>query len=73
MAEGDLAHGDEAYHAAFAVNKQWTMRRHNKYEDSLCYLMAFAHNCPFSHYKKGKIFTREQLLELKPHHIHNWL
>ena len=37
------------------------------------HLMAFAHSCDFPRYPKGTVFTREQLLELKPQHIHDWL
>ena len=72
-AEGNLRRVDEAYHNAFTNNEQWTMPRNSKYEDTLCYLMAFAHNRDFPRYKKGTTFSREELLELKPHHIHNWL
>ena len=52
-AEGDLAQLDATFHAAFAIDEQWTMPRNNTYENSLCYLMAFVHNCDFPRYKKA--------------------
>ena len=72
-AEDDLAQVDESFHAAFAVDEQWVIPRHPTYEDPLCFMMAFAHNRNFPRYPKGSKFTREQLLQLQPQHIHNWL
>ena len=71
--DGDLMQVDKAFHAAFAVNEHWTMPRNDKYEDTLCFCMAFAHNRDFPRYKKGTIFSRKMLEELKPQHIRNWL
>ena len=71
--DGDLMQVDEAFHAAFAVNEYSTMPRNDKYEDLLCYCMAFAHNHNFPWYKKGTIFSRKMLEQLKPQHTRNWL
>ena len=71
--EAEVAMVDVAYHAAFEVSEEWSMPRHNTYEHSLCNFMAFAHNRDFVRYKKGTIFSRAQLLEIKPQHVHNWL
>jgi len=35
--------------------------------------MAFVHNQPFERYPKGTIFSQEQLLQIKPEHVYNWL
>ena len=64
---------DEAFHATFAVNEHWIMPRNAKYEDSLCYCMSFTYNRDFPLYKKGTIFSRQMLDQLKPQHIRNWL
>ena len=73
VAEGELAQVDAGYHAAIEIDDAWSMPRHSAYENALCDLMAFAHNRNFRRYVKGTIFNREQLLQLKPQHIHNWL
>ena len=49
------------------------MPRNAKYGDLLCYWMTFAHNRDLPRYTKVPPFWRQQLLQLKPHHIHNWL
>ena len=36
-------------------------------------MMAFCHDRNFTYYPKGTKFTRDQLLQLQPQHIHNWL
>jgi hypothetical protein len=59
--------------AAFNVDVSWSMPRHPKYESPLCYLMAFAHNRDFPRYPKDTVFTRAQLLQLQPQHIHDFL
>ena len=73
VAEGELAQVDAGHHAAYQIDNEWSMARHSSYENSLCNLMAFAHNRDFRRYPKGRTFSREQLLQLKPQHIHNWL
>ena len=73
MAEGELAQLDTAHHAAFEVGNAWSIPRNTTYKHSLCNLMAFAHNLSFTCYLKGTIFMREQLLQLKPQHVHNWM
>ena len=37
------------------------------------FFMAFSHNRNFICYPKGTIFSREQLLQIKPQHVYNWL
>ena len=50
------------------------MPRHQKYEANLRSLMSFVHRLPKeSPYLKGKTFLKEQLLELRPEHIRDWL
>ena len=70
MAKDELAQVDTAHHAVFEVGNTWSMPRNNTYEHTLCDLMAFAHNRDFTRYPKGTIFTREQLLQFKPQHVH---
>ena len=72
-AEDAVAQVATAAHAAFEVNEVWTMPRHPTYEHPLCRFMAFVHNRPFERYTKGSTFTKEQLLQIKPEHVHNWL
>ena len=60
-----------APHASFAVNDVWIMPRHPTYEHPLCRFMAFVHDRPFERYTKGTTFSREQLLQIKPEHVHN--
>ena len=57
---------------AFSVDSNWCMPRSKKYEKYLLTLMQFVHGRE-SPYQKGTTFTRDQLLELKPEHIHQWL
>jgi hypothetical protein len=73
VAEGELAQVDAHFHAAFEVVNAWTIPRNVTYEHSLCNLMAYAHNREFARYPKGTLFTREQLLQLKPQHLRNWM
>jgi hypothetical protein len=73
VAEGELAQVNATFHAAFEVGNAWSMPRNTTYEHSLCDLMAFAHHRNFTRYPKNTIFTREQLLQLKPQHVHNWM
>ena len=73
VAEGELAQVDAGHHAAYQIDNAWSMARHTSYENNLCDLMAFAHNRDFRRYSKGTTFNRDQLLQLKPQHIHNWL
>ena len=54
--DGDLMQVDDSFHAAFAVNEHWTMPRNDKYEYTLCFCMAFAHNRDFPWYKKVPSF-----------------
>jgi hypothetical protein len=57
---------------AFAVSDLWSMPRNEKYEHHLCHFMGFVHGRS-SRYPKGTTFTRSQLLELQPRHVHDWL
>ena len=49
------------------------MPRHNGCEGPLCHLIAHAYGREFPWYPKDTLFTKAQLLELHPQHIHNWL
>ena len=55
------------------MNAVWRMPRHPTYEHHLCRFMTFVHNQPFERYPKGTTFSQEQLLQIKPEHVHNWL
>ena len=58
---------------AFEVNEAWTMSRNPSYEHTLCRFMAYVHNQQFELYPKGTTFSREQLIQIKPEHVHNWM
>ena len=64
---------DTVYHGAFQVEEAWSIPRHHTYENSLCEFMVFAHHHNFPRYPKNTIFTRQQLLEIKPLHVLNYL
>ena len=57
---------------AYAANNNWTMPRNEKYEHTLCWFMAFIHGRQ-ERYVKGTLFTREQLLQIQPQHVHDYL
>lgn len=58
--------------AAYATGDGYTMPQHEKYEHYLCAFMAFIHQRDVR-YPKGTTFTRDQLLEIQPQHIYDWL
>lgn len=58
---------------AFDVDHAWTMPTNSTYQGPLMYFMAFAHNQEFPNYPKGTVFTRAQLLQIQPQHVHDWL
>ena len=55
------------------MNEAWTISRNPLYEHTLCRFMAYVHNQPFERYPKGTTFSREQLIQIKPEHVHNWM
>ena len=73
VAPGHVAITAAEYNAVAVVDQAWTMPRNTDYEGQLCYLMAFAHQRQFPRYPKNTLFTKDQLLELHPQHIHDWL
>ena len=66
-------HAAAATGTEFEVNAMWRMPRHPTYEHPLCRFMAFVHNQPFERDPKGTTFSQEQLLQIKPEHVYNWL
>ena len=60
-------------YTAFALEEAWTQQRHAQYESPLRYLMAFCRDRNFPVYPKNTTFLRDQLLQLRPQHIHDWL
>ena len=58
--------------SAFHVDEVWTMPRSQKYEPYIRQVMTFVHGRSPT-YPKDTIFTREQLLELKPQHIRDFM
>ena len=58
---------------AFNVVRAWSMPRNASYEGQLCYFMAFVHGRDFEKYPTGTLFTRVQLLEIQPQHVHDFL
>lgn len=57
---------------AYDVTDTYSMPRNPDYEPYLRHLMSFAHHRT-DIYPKGATFTKEQLLELQPQHIRDWL
>ena len=57
---------------AYVADNSWVMPRNDKYENYLCHFMGFVHGRG-SRYPKDTTFTREQLLELQPQHLYDWL
>ena len=71
-ASADASNGDgdpTAYTpaAAYTTSNKWTMPRHARYENHLCYLVVFVHRRGLlgARYPKGTTFTRDQLLQIK--------
>lgn len=57
--------------AAYAIQENWTMPRHETYEGALRHFMAFVHQCP--PYPKDTMISRPQFIQLQPGHIHDYL
>ena len=57
---------------AHDVSTKWEMPRHETYEPHLRSLMMFVHRHP-DPYPKGTTFTKDQLLQLQPQHVKDWL
>lgn len=57
---------------AYTANASWSMRRNEKYENYLCHFMGYVHQ-KGGRYSKGTTFTREQLLQIRPQHLLDWL
>ena len=74
---GDILHtnNDTAAGAtAYTINTTWSMPRRAAYEPHLRSLMSFVHGRPeIDPYPKDTTFTRNQLLQLQPEHIRDWL
>lgn len=60
---------------AYELTTQWQMPRNPKYEGSLRAFMTFVHRLqpPGTTYPKDTTFTREQLLQIKPQHLRDFL
>ena len=56
----------------YELNSEWTMPRNKAYETHLRKLMTFVHRRKRG-YPAGTTFTRDQLLQLQPGHIRDWL
>ena len=58
--------------AAFHIDEEWIMPRNVKYEPYIRHVMTFVHGRNTT-YPLDTIFTRAQLLELKPQHIRDFM